>query len=223
MYVLRLLVFRCDIHALSILAPLVLVAISFEVTASFIMQIVGNFEESVTGKKKEEFVTTLIRALVICICVAAQKAALIYLKGRAALRWREELVNRQHRHYLSPQHFYQIIYGRRDDRSGLRKSLDSKEDGVLENPDQRLSQDTDRLTMNLGELIASAVTIPGKIVYYSLALGRMFGWFAPLLCLAYFVIGAIPNWFLLQRIVPSLVKQEHLEVSLSTSVKSLAF
>ena len=82
---------------------------------------------------------------------------------------------------------------------------------LLDNPDQRLSQDTDRLTTNLGELIAAAVTLPGRIVYYSIALAHLFGWFAPALCLAYFLLGSLPNWMLLHRVVPALVEQERLE------------
>ena len=168
------------------------------------MGIVGRFEESVTGDKKAEFASALFDALIICTCIALQKAALLYFKGRCALRWRDYLVRKQHEVYFHPDVFARI-------HSHQQPASSPTSDQVLDNPDQRLSQDTDRLTMNLAELVACGLTLPGKVVYYSMALSSLFGWFAPACCVVFFVLGTIPNLLLLHRVVPQLVQQEKCE------------
>ena len=204
--------------------PVLFFAVSFEVTASFVMGIVGRFEESVTGDKKAEFASALFDALIICTCIALQKAALLYFKGRCALRWRDYLVRKQHEVYFHPDVFARI-HSHHQQQQQQQQQLPSRRssgvlalpassptsDQVLDNPDQRLSQDTDRLTMNLAELVACGVTLPGKVVYYSMALSSLFGWFAPACCVVFFVLGTIPNLLLLHRVVPQLVQQEKCE------------
>jgi ABC-type uncharacterized transport system fused permease/ATPase subunit len=167
------------------------------------MGIVGRFEEAVTGNHKVEFTSSLFDALLICTFIAFQKAAILYFKGRCALRWREELVKQQHDTYFNPKVFSNIHC--------QKKIVGVSPQFYLDNPDQRLSQDTDRLTLNLSEFVTNSVTLPGKIIFYSWALSNLFGWFAPACCFGFFLLGSIPNLILLHRVVPALIDQEKLE------------
>ena len=54
-------------------------------------------------------------------------------------------------------------------------------------------------------------TLPDTIALTSLQLLATTLLLAPALCLAYFIIGSLPNWLLLHRVVPALVQQERLE------------
>ena len=213
------LICRCNTKSLLTIGPLLFFAISVEITASFVMGIVGRFEESVTGDRKAEFSSALIDALIICTCIALQKAALLYFKGRCALLWREELVNQQHKVYFHPRIFtsihcqqnHQQNHQQNQQNPLQRNQLQRRQQLFLDNPDQRLSQDTDRLTLNLAELVTSGITLPGKVIFYSIALSNLFGWFAPCCCFVFFIVGTIPNLILLHRVVPYLIQQERLE------------
>jgi hypothetical protein len=74
------LICRCDYQSLLTIMPLIFFAITFEISATFIMGIVGRFEEAVTGNHKVEFMSALFDALIICACIALQKAAICILK-----------------------------------------------------------------------------------------------------------------------------------------------
>ena len=165
-------------------------AIGTEVTSALIMSTNGEFYRSITSADKSMFLTNLCWALLVVSAVGIQKAGQLVLKEVCALLWRKTLVQEQSKNYFAHRAYY-------------RCSLD--------NPDQRMSQDTDRLTVACSELLAGAIITPGIIVYYTAKLMVMFDWVVPTACFVFFLLGSLVNWVCVRRVVPFVTKQEHLE------------
>eukprot|EP00597_Dinobryon_sp_UTEXLB2267_P006684 CAMPEP_0170084678 /NCGR_PEP_ID=MMETSP0019_2-20121128/19798_1 /TAXON_ID=98059 /ORGANISM="Dinobryon sp., Strain UTEXLB2267" /LENGTH=258 /DNA_ID=CAMNT_0010300853 /DNA_START=333 /DNA_END=1105 /DNA_ORIENTATION=+ len=83
----------------------------------------------------------------------------------------------------------------------------------LDNVDQRLTQDVKDFTTRMAELLRTAIISPLVIVYYSAYLWVVFGWLAPVLCLAYFSLGSLVTCLVLRRtdLVGSSQQQQRLE------------
>jgi len=165
-------------------------AIGTEITSALIMTTNGEFYRSITSADKSLFLTNLCWALLVVTAVGIQKAGQLVLKEVCALLWRKTLVKEQSKNYFAHRAYYRC---------------------TLDNPDQRMSQDTDRLTVACSELLAGAIITPGIIVYYTAKLMVMFDWVVPTACFVFFLLGSLVNWVCVRRVVPYVTKQEYLE------------
>ena len=109
-------------------------------------------------------------SLIIVFFIAIQKACKLIFKEMVALHWRKHLVKIQTENYFNKESYY---YGK----------------NKINTQDQRISQDTDRLTMALSELYAGSIVIPGVIIYYTIRLIYMFNWIVPLSCFIFFIFA----------------------------------
>jgi len=81
----------------------------------------------------------------------------------------------------------------------------------LDHPDQRITQDLDRFTSSLALVIAELITAPLIIALYSYLTVVRIAWYAPLLVLAYFLVGYVIQKILTSPIVRLVFFQERLE------------
>ena len=169
---------------------LLVLAIATEVSASLIMTVNGEFYRSITSSDRKLFLTNLLWALGVVAAVGVLKAGQMVCKEMCALRWRQQLVRSTSLEYFSNRTYYRCEY---------------------DNPDQRMSQDIDRLTTAFSELLAGSVIIPGIIAYYTYQLVVLFSWVVPTACFVFFVVGSFVNWVCVGRVVPYVEKQEQLE------------
>ena len=166
--------------------------IGMECTASLVMSTNGEFYRSITSGDKKSFLSNLALALIIVFFVAIQKACKLIFKEMVALHWRKHLVKIQTENYFNKESYY---YGK----------------NKINTQDQRISQDTDRLTIALSELYAGSIVIPGVIIYYTIRLIYMFNWIVPLSCFIFFIFGSFFTWLTVRRVVPYVVQQEKYE------------
>ncbi|KAG9481663.1 hypothetical protein GDO78_010744 [Eleutherodactylus coqui] len=81
----------------------------------------------------------------------------------------------------------------------------------VDNPDQRMTQDVERLCRELGTVASKLLITPFTLVYYSYQCAISTGWMGPLSIFGYFVIGSLLNRLLMGPLIPKLVQQEKLE------------
>merc|ERR1711871_1336473 len=79
------------------------------------------------------------------------------------------------------------------------------------NPDQRLSQDVDRLTDSAASALSSVVVVPGLVCYYTLTLLLSLGLVPVIVTYVYFIVGAVLNWLLVYPIAKRVSEQERRE------------
>jgi putative ATP-binding cassette transporter len=77
--------------------------------------------------------------------------------------------------------------------------------------DQRITQDTDRLTSQAAKLIADTVALPAVIVFYSIHLIYLFNWSVIAACFAYFLCGCAVSSWMAAPLVQAVYTQEALE------------
>lgn len=169
-----------------------LFGVGTECTASLIMSTNGEFYRSIVSYDKKLFLSNLTLALIVVLFVAIQKSCKMVFKEMVALQWRKYLVKIEMENYFNSKSYY---YAKK----------------LISTQDQRISQDTDRLTAALSELYAGSIVLPGVIVYYTIRLMYMFNWVVPLACFIFFLVGSSINWWCVHRVVPYVVKQEKYE------------
>ncbi|XP_061125440.1 ATP-binding cassette sub-family D member 4 isoform X2 [Syngnathus typhle] len=109
--------------------------------------------------------------------------------------WRKMLTESLHAAYFRGRVYYTL--------NVLREDVD--------NPDQRLSQDAERLCKQMSTMAARLIASPFTLAYYAYRCFESTGWLGPLSIFAYFVVGSVTNKILMGPIVSTLFEQEKLE------------
>ncbi len=204
---------------------LLLVTMLFEYTATFLMQVLQDFYTSISSRAHAYFMRTLVRCAMIVAALAIEKSVILLLVDMCALRWRVLIVGRLHRVYFSSNRvFYDIVHGFNNttknnvtDNSTSSSSsasflkTTSSSARVIENPDQRMTQDVDRLSRTFALILSVMVVNPAKVIYYSYDLFKRFGWIPPVTVYIYAFLGAIVNGLLMRRVVRYAFLQERRE------------
>lgn len=90
-------------------------------------------------------------------------------------------------------------------------SIKFEQPSIIENVDQRVTQDVDKLCTQSATLLSTVVITPGLIVFYMCYLWRLFGWVAPTACVVYFILSAIVTTILTKSLAALIYRQEKLE------------
>ncbi|XP_060031449.1 lysosomal cobalamin transporter ABCD4 isoform X2 [Erinaceus europaeus] len=109
--------------------------------------------------------------------------------------WRKDLTEHLHQLYFRGRVYYTL--------NVLRDDVD--------NPDQRISQDAERLCRQLSSMASKLIISPFTLVYYTSQCVQSTGWLGPVSIFGYFILGTIVNKMLMGPIVAKLVQQEKLE------------
>ncbi|XP_068108312.1 lysosomal cobalamin transporter ABCD4 isoform X2 [Hyperolius riggenbachi] len=81
----------------------------------------------------------------------------------------------------------------------------------MDNPDQRMTQDVERLCRELSSFASKILTTPFTLVYYTYQCTISTGWMGPVFIFGYFLVGSVLNKLLMGPVIPKLVEQEKLE------------
>ncbi|XP_034017493.1 ATP-binding cassette sub-family D member 4 isoform X2 [Thalassophryne amazonica] len=111
------------------------------------------------------------------------------------ISWRKILTESLHTDYFHGRVYYTL--------NVLREDLD--------NPDQRISQDVERLCKQMSTMASRLIISPFTLGYYTYHCFTSTGWIGPVSIFIYFVIGTIANKILMGPIVSTLFEQEKLE------------
>ena len=131
--------------------------------------------------------STLIETAAVCVTIAVIRAIKMYAIAGTALSWRQELTTVLLGLFL-PRDAEAAKVSDAEAARECNRNADRNGTGN-ENPDQRITQDTDRLCSEAATLFGRAVVAPFIILYYTLYLFANFGVVVPLLCYGYFVAG----------------------------------
>ena len=179
--------------------PVLLISstILYEFTSFATMMIIADFYRSITSRDVNLFVYILQKSCIIVIAVSISKSSQQYFSDICSLLWREKIVDFIHYHYFSC----------------IALNLNMKNIQKLRetNPEQRVSQDVDKLTLEFSRVFDKFLVTPVLIAFYTYYLWELLGLWAPLSCYAYFIIGALGSSLLARRMITPMMQQEKYE------------
>ncbi|KAL4618121.1 ATP-binding cassette sub-family D member 4 isoform X1 [Arapaima gigas] len=155
----------------------------------------SKFYEVLAGKDLEGFKKLLFFAGVLIILNSTLKSLDQYICSLMYVSWRRSLTEWLHTAYFQGRVYYTL--------NVLREDLD--------NPDQRISQDTERLCKQMSSMASRLILSPFTLAYYTYQCFHSTGWVGPVGIFGYFVIGTVVNKMLMGPIVSTLFEQEKLE------------
>lgn len=148
-------------------------------------------------------------------------AGKLFSRDMCAVQWREAIVELLHQRMFSMardrRHLFQTLFlatgslkssevtGNSNSNSGTNSS------SPLTSIDQRITMDVDSLCTELVEILEKTLIAPFVIVFYIGWLAYYIGWYAPIACFLYFVIGAAVCHSLTRPIIPLGVLQSQFE------------
>ncbi|XP_077989164.1 lysosomal cobalamin transporter ABCD4-like [Glandiceps talaboti] len=166
-------------------------------TEQFIIYYVGLIPSQyygVLGEKDEEGFRQLVpRSLFLIIAVATARSANQYLCDVLYIFWRQNITCWLHNKYFRKFTYYQLNVILQDN---------------VDNVDQRITQDVDRLCRQFSQCIAVLLISPFTIGYYTYKCYESTGWYGPVFIYAYFILGTIINKFIMSPVVNLTFKQE---------------
>ncbi|CAJ0950786.1 unnamed protein product [Ranitomeya imitator] len=137
----------------------------------------------------------VVLAVLLILAISVLRSVEQYVGKLVYVSCRQVLTGHLHRLYFTKQVYYTL-------------SVDRPQ---LDNPDQRMTQDVERLCRELGTVASKLLITPFTLVYYSYQCAVSTGWMGPLSIIGYFVVGSLLNRLLMGPIIPKLVQQEKLE------------
>ncbi|XP_076826392.1 lysosomal cobalamin transporter ABCD4 isoform X2 [Brachyhypopomus gauderio] len=155
----------------------------------------SQFYGVLSEKNHSKFQELVVFAVLLILLNSTLKSVEQYVCGLLYVSWRTSLTEDLHRDYFWGRVYYTL--------NVLRKDID--------NPDQRISQDAERLCKQLSTMASRIVISPFTVSYYTYQCYSSTGWTGLLSIFGYFVLGTIVNKILMGPIVSALIEQEKLE------------
>ncbi|CAI2354226.1 unnamed protein product [Caenorhabditis sp. 36 PRJEB53466] len=215
----RLLKILFPIHRRSITvwtAVAVLVSSFVDQVMTFLVGIQPSlFYEALGNRDLDLFKLLCARGAAIIVGKAFTLSLVKYLANMLAIKSRQMCNLTMHRLYFKRQAFFKL----------------SSSGDVLDNPDQRLTQDIEKATRILSnDLFAPVVMAPFIIGYYTYLTYEFSGWVGPAAIYTYFMIQTAVNKIVLSPIVQKVSEQERMEgdfrqrhMEVRSNVEAIAF
>ncbi|KAJ1913449.1 hypothetical protein IWQ60_009202 [Tieghemiomyces parasiticus] len=211
----------------SVLLPcvaLILVAAANEVVVYFTGLIPSDYYSVLVAKDTDAFYPLLGRSLGIVVAAGLGQSLVTFAAGRYQVRTRLVLSHCIQTRYLRPLPTAAggPIDGVADTEynhhsrlpvpptfsSPLYRIVDGH---LVDNPDQRITQDVDKFAVASSELLQQLVLSPILVVYYTVETWEITGYFGPLLIYLFFVLGTIISRFLMTPVISLTWAQERQE------------
>lgn len=169
-------------------------ALISEVFIYFVGQITSKFYRVLTEKNLAEFYSLLIRSSALFILSALFKACRHYFGGCFSVECRKEISHSFHQRVIRKENFYRVY---------------EKEN--IDNIDQRVTQDIERLTNTFREILETLVVMPVLIVHYSIKSAQTGGITSIFIIYIYFIISAVICKLLLNPMIKAIWHREKSE------------
>ncbi|KAI9015551.1 hypothetical protein DFJ74DRAFT_732131 [Hyaloraphidium curvatum] len=82
---------------------------------------------------------------------------------------------------------------------------------VVDNPDQRICQDVDKLTAQLRTVLEALVITPLTIAFYTFMVWRVGGWLGPAIIYLFYAISGLVSYGLMAPLVPLIFRKDRAE------------
>ncbi|KAJ8389336.1 hypothetical protein AAFF_G00120440 [Aldrovandia affinis] len=155
----------------------------------------SKFYEILADKDFGAFKGLIVFAVLLILLNSTLKSLDQYICSQMYVSCRRSLTESLHRAYFHCRVYYIL--------NVLREDID--------NPDQRISQDSERLCKQLSSMASRLIVSPFALVYYTYQCFYSTGWVGPVSIFGYFVVGTVTNRALMGPIVSTLFQQEKLE------------
>ncbi|KAK9953040.1 hypothetical protein ABG768_017066 [Culter alburnus] len=155
----------------------------------------SQFYEVLSEKSYGKFKDLVLFAVVLILINSTLKSLDQYISSLLYVSWRKSLTEEMHNTYFKGRVYYTL--------NVLCKDID--------NPDQRISQDVERLCKQMSTMASRLLISPFTVSYYTYQCFNSAGWIGFVSIFGYFVAGTIINKILIGPIVSMLVEQEKLE------------
>lgn len=143
-----------------------------------------------------QFYQHLLFSFSLVLFMSLIKSAKIYVSTVISIEWREQLSKHLIRQYFEHFHYYHLNLMNKNDQF------------YLDNIDQRLSQDIEKLSSQFSTTFANAVILPLTIIYYSYKVANTIGIFGVLACFLLFFLSTFFNKFPVHQIVKWTYRKE---------------
>ncbi|XP_029351907.1 lysosomal cobalamin transporter ABCD4 isoform X1 [Echeneis naucrates] len=155
----------------------------------------SQFYNVLAEKDYSSFRSLVAKAMVLILLNSTMKSVDQYICNQMYVSWRKTLTESLHTSYFQGRVYYTL--------NVLREDID--------NPDQRISQDAERLCKQMSTMASRLIISPFTLTYYTYHCFYSTGWIGPVSIFGYFVMGTIANKILMSPIVSTLFEQEKLE------------
>uniref|UniRef100_A0A673BSQ3 ABC transporter domain-containing protein n=1 Tax=Sphaeramia orbicularis TaxID=375764 RepID=A0A673BSQ3_9TELE len=145
----------------------------------------SHFYNVLADKDYSGFQSLVGKAMVLILLNSTLKSIDQYICNQMYVSWRKTLTESLHSVYFQGRVYYTL--------NVLREDID--------NPDQRISQDAERLCKQMSTMASRLIVSPFTLTYYTYHCFLSTGWIGPLSIFGYFVIGTIANKILMGPIV----------------------
>ncbi|KAJ2354580.1 hypothetical protein GGF43_003176 [Coemansia sp. RSA 2618] len=135
----------------------------------------------------------LFRCVAVVAVAGACRAALDYAAGVLGVAMRHALTQHTQARYLRRGRLYAVA------------------SASIDNPDQRVAQDIERLARSAADVLAELLLAPFLVAYYTARCWALAGVFGPVAIYAYFIVGATATQCVMAPIVRRVVAQEKAE------------
>ncbi|XP_045609331.1 LOW QUALITY PROTEIN: lysosomal cobalamin transporter ABCD4 [Procambarus clarkii] len=146
-------------------------------------------------RDKQEFLYLTLKACGLIFSIASVISVKKYIESVLYITWRQILCRAVHRLYFSGINYYSLNI--------LDKTVD--------NPDQRMTQDVDKLCLTLATITTKVIISPFQIGYYTYKVFVGTGWLGTLSIYGLFFLGSVVNKLVMSPVVRFVIKQEKCE------------
>ncbi|KAH7976510.1 hypothetical protein HPB52_015295 [Rhipicephalus sanguineus] len=188
-----------NIAAVLVMVVLLLLSVAYEVIVYQVGLTTSQFYVVLGKKHWWGFLNQTAFCLGLIALVACVKSGKQYVSSTVTVQWRQLLTKRLQE---------------------LRNGID--------NPDQRITQDVDRLCQVLSDIVPTLLISPFTIAYYSYQSFSVAGYIGPLAVFVYFIVSTLVSKLLITRVVPRVYELEKQEgrfsklVDLSSGISTVA-
>eukprot|EP00127_Corallochytrium_limacisporum_P001308 Clim_evm20s50 gene=Clim_evmTU20s50 len=174
--------------------------IGFNATLEVITYQVGlipsHFYVVLGDKEPHPFWILVFHAFLLVTAQAVANALQSFLGGILKVTWRARLCHKMNHLYFKRSVFYPSL---------------TQEGSKIHDADQRLTQDADRLTTSLSDIMVKVAVIPFVIIYYSVKVSHVMGAWGVGACFIWFILVTFVNKFLISPVSRRVYLQERFE------------
>ncbi|XP_061167666.1 lysosomal cobalamin transporter ABCD4-like isoform X2 [Saccostrea echinata] len=135
-----------------------------------------------------------IMAVILIIAEAFIKASTVYLASVLYIKWRGCINAKIHKLYFTDLVYYNVNVA-----------------GKIDNPDQRITQDLDRMCDNFSQIFAPIIIAPFTIAYYLYKSVESTSYLGPVGVLSFFIVATVINKLLMSPVVQYVFRREKME------------
>lgn len=165
------------------------------IVGSEVGDVIGEFYMIIVNKDTPAFYSLVWRAFLIVVGSAMIETSIKGCIECISYRWRKHLVHALQNQYVREKVYYQML------------NFDKR----IDNPDQRITQDVEKFTSKLLEILRDVIEAPMVIIYYAVLCLSTISWYSPLIVLAFWLFAFTLNRFLMGPNIALIFRQEKLE------------